>query len=312
MRSTNDTAQMNRTNKKVYAYRRQEKSPTTITFLLLNCFFLSLFFPLSSGAQKIKRSAYDATKKAWRVESNTLNLKTTPGTKTEITLSSTGTDYILWLKGSGIAANTVMAGDELIFLLDDDSTVTLKSPSVQDVVRTASGNAYNDQYVLTQEDLEILSRHNLRALRKYSTEGYNDVSVQKETASQLKESSAAFLNELKKASALPRTSPANSPSFPGGKSVLLGFLNRNLRASLPLEGAERKYALVQFTVSADGSVDGLQIKHSAGPLFDNELLRILKRMPNWKPATQNGKPVEKIVSQPITFLRKEGGVKIMF
>ena len=291
----------------IFLTRKRNKTATAGAFFFANCFLFSFFLPLFSEAQKLKRSEYDAAKKIWRIETQPVNLKSATGSKTDAALSAAGTVYSLWLSGSGTGANTVIAGDALILLLDDDSTVTVKSPAVQNVER--SSNSYNHEYRVSQEDLEVLSRHDLRALRKYSAEGYSDVYLEKEATGRLKELSTAFLSELKKANLLSAKRP---PGFPGGKTVWLGFLNHNVKASLPLTGAERKYAVVQFVVNADGQVDDLQIKHSAGNVFDNELLRILKRMPRWKPATTNGKQVEATVTQPLTFLRNGNAVAIRF
>jgi len=54
-------------------------------------------------------------------------------------------------------------------------------------------------------------------------------------------------------------------------------------------------------VTADGSIDDMEIVQSGGLYFDNELLRVLKRMPKWKPAIENGKAVSATVTQPVTF-----------
>jgi len=306
MRQQNDTLQMNQIRPLFLFYQRNRSTDVRASSIAKYFLFL-LFFPLLSEAQKIKRSEYNAAEKRWHIETAPVNLKSAPGSKVNVALSAAGSAYSLWLSGSGAGANTVIAGDALIFLLDDDSTVTVKSTAVQNFER--KDNSYNHEYQLTQDDLEILSRHNLQALRKYSAEGYNDVYLEKETAGGLKELSTAFLNELKKANLL---SLKRTPGFPGGKAVLLGFFNRNLKSSLPLTGAERKFAVVQFVVNADGQVDDLQIKHSAGNVFDNELLRILKRMPRWKPATINGKQVDATVTQPLTFLRNGNAVNIRF
>ncbi len=64
-----------------------------------------------------------------------------------------------------------------------------------------------------------------------------------------------------------------------------------------------KIAVVQFLVKADGSINDLQIKESAGLAFDNEAIRVLKRMPKWKPASEKGKAVDAIVTQPVIFYR---------
>jgi TonB family protein len=294
-----------------FSFFRQHRSISVCRPGFMKYFLLFFFLPIVSTAQKIKRSEYDAAKKVWRIESFPVNLKTGAGIRMDAALRSAGAAFSLWLAGTGLGANTVIAGDEVILLLDNDSTVTLKSPSVQNFEHNANGNSYNQEYVLTAGDLEELSAHNLHALRKYSAEGYDDVYLSKENGAAVKELCAAFLAELKKAAVIPQKLSA-VPGFPGGKQVLLRFLNRNLKPLPLLANGERKFAVVQFFVSADGSLGDLQIKHSAGTALDNELLRIFGRMSKWKPALQNGKQVDAVVTQPLTFIRTEGRLQIQF
>lgn len=58
---------------------------------------------------------------------------------------------------------------------------------------------------------------------------------------------------------------------------------------------------VVFVVEANGSASNITVENSLGPLFDEEVLRLLKNMPAWKPATYNGRPVRSKVSLPIAF-----------
>jgi protein TonB len=40
---------------------------------------------------------------------------------------------------------------------------------------------------------------------------------------------------------------------------------------------------------------------SGGFAFDNEVIRVLKKMPKWKPAVQNGHTIALSFMQPVTF-----------
>ena len=94
---------------------------------------------------------------------------------------------------------------------------------------------------------------------------------------------------------------AIAPGFPGGYTVWMDFLARNLKPPAELSVGAKKTVVVQFLVKADGSIQNIQVVESAGPQFDNEVLRVLARMPRWKAAVENGKPVDAIVTQPVTF-----------
>lgn len=91
-----------------------------------------------------------------------------------------------------------------------------------------------------------------------------------------------------------------APEFPGGLSAWMYFLNRHLQVPESLGGGEKKSLIVRFLVGTDGSVSGLEVVTSAGAAFDSEVIRVLKKMPRWKPALQNGQPVARTFTQPVT------------
>lgn len=92
------------------------------------------------------------------------------------------------------------------------------------------------------------------------------------------------------------------PQFPGGAAAWAAFLARYLQAPETLEAGEKKTVLVKFLVSAEGVVTAFEIVQSAGNAFDGEVIRVLKKMPKWKPALQNGVPVGVPFTQPVTFI----------
>jgi len=63
--------------------------------------------------------------------------------------------------------------------------------------------------------------------------------------------------------------------------------------------------LIKFIVDADGSVTGFTVVRSGGYAFDNEVIRVLRKMPKWKPAIQNGHAVTVSFTQPVTFVGLE-------
>ncbi len=95
------------------------------------------------------------------------------------------------------------------------------------------------------------------------------------------------------------------PEFPGGLKAWLAFLQNNLQVPSSLEAGEKKTVMIRFQVSADGMVTGFEVAQSGGRLYDNEVIRVLKRMPRWKPAIQNNIPVARSFTQPVTFVGVE-------
>jgi protein TonB len=95
------------------------------------------------------------------------------------------------------------------------------------------------------------------------------------------------------------------PEFPGGQQAWLNFLQKYLIAPEELEPGEKKNVQIRFQVSAEGVVNNFEIVQSAGGAYDNEVIRVLKKMPKWKPAIQNGQPVARAFTQPVTFMGVE-------
>ena len=90
--------------------------------------------------------------------------------------------------------------------------------------------------------------------------------------------------------------------FPGGLSAFSRFLSKNLRAPDDLNPGEKKTVLVQFKVDINGKISEIVILNSAGDYYDKEVIRVLKKMPAWKPAVQNGHKTAIYFKQPVSFL----------
>lgn len=276
-------------------------------------FLLSIIglLPLALAAQIAQQAKADLTVNKVHLESYTVNLKTAADVRLDASLHAADTGFLITLMGSGIGTGTVDAADEAIFVLDNDSTVKVKSIGFQGIESKNFVNSYKHDYAISQEVLETLSRHNLRRVRKYALTEYKDIYLDEPSSGNLKALCVYFLQELDKVHLLKPKRPSAMPAFPGGKEVFLSFLNRNLK--LPSLFAEsRRDASVQFQVGADGSVSNIRMVLSAGAPYDDELLRILKRMPRWKPALEDGKEVPAVVVQPLVLYKQDSATQIQF
>ena len=95
------------------------------------------------------------------------------------------------------------------------------------------------------------------------------------------------------------------PEFPGGSEGLKRFLAKNLTTPSDLEDGEKKTVHIRFKVDKDGSVNTFEIITSGGNEFDNEVVRVCKKMPRWIPALQNGINVPVSYVLPVTFIGVE-------
>lgn len=96
--------------------------------------------------------------------------------------------------------------------------------------------------------------------------------------------------------------PDRQPQYPGGMKAWADFLNRNLHAPQDLESGEKRLVNIRFHVDVNGSITNFQILLSGGAAFDNEVIRVLKKMPKWVPAMKGGQPIAAMFTQPVTFV----------
>ena len=60
-----------------------------------------------------------------------------------------------------------------------------------------------------------------------------------------------------------------------------------------------------FVINKNGDTEYFRIAKSVNPLLDQEAIRVLQLMPNWKPGTQRGKAVRVSYTVPINFQLQE-------
>ena len=269
-----------------------------------------LLLPLVAGSQESLRTA-SALPISKRLETQPVMIKSEAGNRMDAAFRAEGKSFFFQLSGNGTSAHTINTEDPVIFLLKNDSTVTLKSTAVQGFDDMDAERSYKHEYAVKQQDLEMLSRSNVQAMRRYSVIGFDDFYLDETAAVSLRSLSTGFLQMLDKERLLKKV-VITEPSFPGGKEVLLSFLNKNLKPLPVLPGRQQKTAKVQFRVNEEGRMEQLQVQQSAGAVYDTELLRILKRMPLWKPALADGSPIHQDVVLQITFYQAADKISVNF
>src|SRR5690606_1784840 len=89
------------------------------------------------------------------------------------------------------------------------------------------------------------------------------------------------------------------PEFPGNVNE---YFYKNLRyPDFARENNIQGKVILRFVVSEDGSISDVQVQRGIGGGCDEEAIRVLKKMPKWKPGKQNGVPVKVYYSVPISF-----------
>ncbi len=92
------------------------------------------------------------------------------------------------------------------------------------------------------------------------------------------------------------------PEFPGGQEKMLDFLSENLKyPDSAKESGIQGTVYISFVVRKDGRISEVKVLRSIGGGCDEEAVRVVKKMPRWKPATQRGKKVDVLFNLPIVF-----------
>lgn len=97
------------------------------------------------------------------------------------------------------------------------------------------------------------------------------------------------------------------PEFPGGINKLYEFIGSKLKYPKDVRKAEIEgRVVVSFVVERDGSIkpENIRIEEGLYPSIDKEAIRVIKLMPNWKPAQQSGRTVRAKTGFPIMFALK--------
>ncbi len=91
-------------------------------------------------------------------------------------------------------------------------------------------------------------------------------------------------------------------AFPGGDAAMDEFIRDNMEIpDIAYEEAESGTVLVSFTVEKDGSLSNIKITSTReiGYGVEDAAIKVIKKMPKWKPALQRDKPARMAFTKPI-------------
>lgn len=95
------------------------------------------------------------------------------------------------------------------------------------------------------------------------------------------------------------------PAYPGGMDALRKFLEKNLTNPQDLSEGETVSVKIKFVVGYDGKLKGFQIAQDGGSAFNEEVIRVLKKMPYWIPGKTKGENVSVYFTIPVKFTSSE-------
>ncbi|MFT3980899.1 MAG: N-acetylmuramoyl-L-alanine amidase [Ferruginibacter sp.] len=96
--------------------------------------------------------------------------------------------------------------------------------------------------------------------------------------------------------------------FPGGVEAWKKYLQKTINAATPVDegwSAGVYTVIVKFEVNRDGSVNNISTENYRDSKTALSCINVIKEGPKWIPAKQNGRNVNSIRKQPITFVVEE-------
>lgn len=90
--------------------------------------------------------------------------------------------------------------------------------------------------------------------------------------------------------------------FPGGQAELNKYLSKAI--NYPEDASDNGIqgrVIVSFVVNTNGSIVDVEVLRGVHPALDKEAMRVVKAMPAWTPASNQGKKVRSKFTLPINF-----------
>lgn len=93
-----------------------------------------------------------------------------------------------------------------------------------------------------------------------------------------------------------------APEFPGGKQAMAKFIADHLQyPDAAREAGVEGRVTVRFIVERTGRIKDPEVLRGIGNGCDQEAIRVVKSMPNWRPGKQNGMAVNVYYTLPVIF-----------
>lgn len=192
--------------------------------------------------------------------------------------SENKTEQLLWYKVSENNQSQIVNGDGFV---NDNNDIVVNEIILDTITVNESGrykNGYKDgKWVGVQNGNEFIEYYKVgKLLKGVLTENETDKIYNTQ------------LFEL--------------PKFKGGNEKLLYFLQSRIINPEKVDSIIiQKKLMVSFFVEKNGECHGFEIIEGYTKKYNDELMRILKKMPKWLPATYRGMAIKSKIVLPITY-----------
>ena len=138
--------------------------------------------------------------------------------------------------------------------------------------------------------------------RDKKSPGYKEKEAKKATSGDQKSTEICSMEDVETEEAQIFVMVEQMPEFPGGMAKLQAFLAENITfPESAKESGIQGTVYVSFVVRKDGRISDAKILRGIGGGCEEEALRVVNKMPRWKPGTQRGKNVDVQFNLPIVF-----------
>lgn len=156
--------------------------------------------------------------------------------------------------------------------------------------------------LLVPESLDQVMEDEVKRAENFSAEILPDGRVQSLVSNEFVDDGIPINIESNAGESKVFSSVEELPSYPGGQGAFIKYLNRTLvyppyAKSQNIQGR----VLVQFIVERSGAITNVSVAESANPVLDNEAMRVIRKMPKWRPGKEKGRIVRVKIMIPIIF-----------
>ena len=103
----------------------------------------------------------------------------------------------------------------------------------------------------------------------------------------------------------PYVNVEQKPEFEGGPQAMMQFIYKNVvYPSAARDQGKQGKVYVSFIIDEEGNVTNVEIVKGAEKHLDKEALRVITKMPKWKPGKQRGVPVKVKYTIPVNYTLK--------
>jgi protein TonB len=88
--------------------------------------------------------------------------------------------------------------------------------------------------------------------------------------------------------------------FPGGVDFIQKWIVANFELPSDLTESEQGKIYLSFVIEKDGSISNIRITRGLSEKLNNAAIKLVQKMPKWKPALNNRKPVRSRFMLPIS------------